>query len=636
MKELRSFKDVIESRYYDAVWNAVSEYLSENADRLDLRSHQVERADEIALSDLTIKHVDIYDTPGDGIRFDVIAETELELSETVRRDRESDDASEWFRISCKGNLADGLHNFAVTGIAIYNPKKGGAFGKLTDNLVPLIPKENFDDVAEEFLRKHFSEALAEPMPVDVREVARRMGLTIKQERLSRHFTIFGEMVFADCEIEYYDPAAHAHKPMAVKRGTILVDPNIYFMRNLGCWNNTVIHECIHWEKHKKYHELAGMYDKSAARISCQVQERDRYKKNASPEDWMEWHANGIAPRVLMPKVTTTRKIEELIAKHEVLLGTGNRLDIMEGVLFELADFFQVPRMAAKIRMIDLGYREVEGVAIYVDDHYISSYAFAAESKSRTQTFSISLSDAFFEYFVNPAFRSLIDSGNFTYVDGHYVINDPKYVQRSSFGGVTLTDYAKLHVDECCIRFDLKFNPSAKNDIVVYLDKVEFRKATPDYSRVPEFHVDDHNNAVFARSEELKKFHEEYSEEITFLQMPVTTFAATASAHIQRLGLSRKEFCDKTLLSEKTYDRIKTNTAGRVTLQTVMQIAIGLELGGLLGEQLIELAGYKLTNKEIGYKKVLYGFKGHSIFECDEVLTALGLESIIPKQYRSVE
>jgi hypothetical protein len=351
---------------------------------------------------------------------------------------------------------------------------------------------------------------------------------------------------------------------------------------------------------------------------------------------MEWQANGIAPRILMPKSTTVQKIEELIGKHEVLLGKDNRLAVMEGVLFELADFFGVSRMAAKFRMIDLGYRDVEGVAMYVDDHYISSYAFAADSKNRSQTFSISLIDSFFEYFSNENFRNLINSGNFTYVDGHYVINDPKYVVRSPFGGLDLTDYAKLHVDECCLRFDLKFNPTAKNDIVVYLDMVEFRKATPDYNRVPSFNADDHNMEVFKRSAELRKFHEEYAEELSIMSRPTLNYAQTVWGHIERLGLTRKEFCDKTLLSEKSFDRIRDNNAGKPGLDTVMRICIGLELGGILGEQLLELAGYKLNAAEIAYKKLLYSYKGHDIWECDEVLCALGLQSILPKQYRTAE
>jgi len=39
------------------------------------------------------------------------------------------------------------------------------------------------------------------------------------------------------------------------------------------------------------------------------------------------------------------------------------------------------------------------------------------------------------------------------------------------------------------------------DIVVYLDSIMFRKATPDYNRVPTFNPDKHNMEVFNRSEE---------------------------------------------------------------------------------------------------------------------------------------
>jgi len=473
------------------------------------------------------------------------------------------------------------------------------------------------------------------MPLPAREVAARMGLTIKETRLSRHLTIFGAMVFNDCIVKYYDTNERTYKPMALERKTILLDPNTYFMCNLGCRNNTVIHECIHWFKHRKYHELAAMYDGGAACIQyCQVHERGRYRKDWKPEDWMEWQANGIAPRVLMPKEATIKKIEELFKKYELMPGAENRLSIMEGIIFELADFFKVSRQAAKIRMLDLGYMDVEGVAIYVDDHYISSYAFAADSKDRNQTFTISLRDSFLEYSSNAEFRKLIDSGNFTYIDGHYVINDPKYIIRTPFGGLDLTDYAKLHVDECCLRFDLAYNKLAKNDITVYLDTVEFRKATSNFNRVPSFKADDHNLMILNRSKELKKFHEEYIAEGSFLSRPTLNYAQTVWAHIERLGLSRKDFCEKTLLSEKTYDRIRDNDIGKPSLDTVMRICIGLELGGILGEQLLELAGYKLNAAEIAYKKLLYSYKGHDIYECDEVLCALGLPTILPKQYRA--
>lgn len=72
--------------------------------------------------------------------------------------------------------------------------------------MPVIAKEQFDDAAEEFLSKYYQEALEEPKPVDVKAVYRNMGLTIQQGRLSQYFTIFGEMVFSDCNVDkWHEP-----------------------------------------------------------------------------------------------------------------------------------------------------------------------------------------------------------------------------------------------------------------------------------------------------------------------------------------------------------------------------------------------------------------------------------------------
>ena len=85
----------------------------------------------------------------------------------------------------------------------------------------------------------------------------------------------------------------------VKAGTIFVDPKAYFLRNLGAVNNTIIHECVHWDKHRKAFELERLYNESVNKIKCKVvggiKDGD---KDAT--GWMEWQANALAPRIQMP------------------------------------------------------------------------------------------------------------------------------------------------------------------------------------------------------------------------------------------------------------------------------------------------------------------------------------------------
>jgi hypothetical protein len=211
-------------------------------------------------------------------------------------------------------------------------------------------------------------------------------------------------------------------------------------------NNTIIHECVHWDLHKKFFELEKLYNKEARSISCQVQEGIRPEKNRTPLDWMEWQANALAPRILMPIKQARQKIEELIEKNKRVLQTDNMADIMESVVFELSDFFEVSKQAAKIRMIDLGYTEAIGVFTYVDDHYISNYTFERSALKNNQTFTIGMQDALVEYALNPDFRQLIDSGKYVYVDAHFCVNDTKYIRQNESGYAELTDYARQHID----------------------------------------------------------------------------------------------------------------------------------------------------------------------------------------------
>jgi len=124
------------------------------------------------------------------------------------------------------------------------------------------------------------------------------------------------------------------------------------------------------------------------------------------------------------------------------------------------------------------------------------------------------------------------------------------------------------------------------------------------------------------------------EEAALLAQSTQTFAQVVCAHIVRLKCGCNEFCDRTLLSDKTYERLKNNDMANPSRVTVMQICVGLALGERLGEQLFHLAGYHLTPQWLAYRNVLQYCQGRSIHECDEVLQKLNAPSILPKQYRT--
>jgi hypothetical protein len=459
-----------------------------------------------------------------------------------------------------------------------------------------------------------------------------MGLKVLEANLSKNLVIFGMMVFGDCSMVYFDRESGDYQSTLIERGTIIVDPNVYFERNLGCVNNTIIHECVHWYYHKKYHELVRLYDPSALLVSCRVHESSRDADKRTDVEWMEWHANAIAPRILMPKATTAMKIRELEQQYLGIHPSASTREILEYTILELADFFGVSKQAAKIRLLDLGYREAESLYNYLDDHYISSYSCSLNSKNKSQTYDISIRDAALEYINNKEFRYFIETGGFLYVDGHVVINDSKYVAASSLGGLCLTEYARNHIDECSVRFDLEVKRNQASSPDEYLEVIQYRKATSEYGRCPKFPVDDHNLELYERA---KEFIAKSSEFEDFMAKTASmNFNQTVSAHIDRLGINQEDFYERTLLDDRQWRKVREGKDSKVHFDTAIAICVGLDLGLEYGEPLIRKAGYFLDAKQYHpYRMLLTFYRGQTLFECNEVLTEVEVKPIRERAYR---
>ena len=147
-----------------------------------------------------------------------------------------------------------------------------------------------------------------------------------------------------------------------------------------------------------------------SRISCQVTEvpPETSKRKRTDTEWMEWHANALAPRILMPRKPFKQKADELIALHMKNSGTDRLSDVLPVVISELHDFFQVSILSARIRMIDVGYSEAVGALDFVDGQYIPAHSFKAGALGENQTFTVPMKDGLIEYTRNPALRAVID------------------------------------------------------------------------------------------------------------------------------------------------------------------------------------------------------------------------------------
>ena len=626
MAQNRSFKEYISNRFYDDLFDAVSGYLEQNHNDLDVSSRLVRTIDSATLVDIDVKSVFVDNLPGMKIAFDVLLEAEFEISETDRHTDRYDQKRRWFKITCSGDLSLNLDDFTISAMEEYN-YRDKQDSPMSDSLIPIIHKDQLEEVARAFLEKYYKEALYEPIAVDPTILTKRMGLSIQMQHITSDFSIFGQIFFTDCETEHYDKSSLAFKKVQVNSGTIFVDPDAYFLRNLGSVTNTIIHECVHWDKHRKAFELERLYNENATQIKCQVFGGIKDNKVKSATDWMEWQANALTPRIQMPYTQAKVKAAELIRKYKGLFQTSELIDIMEPVIDEIALFFCVSRYAAKIRMIDLGFEEAIGTFTYIDGQYVKPHAFKKGTLQKNQTFSISERDAIVESAMTPALREKIQRGNYLFVDSHFCINDVKYIAYDEDGQAFLTDCARHHMDRCCLVFDLSIHRSANNYCKqFYTECVLYRDATSDIIFEAHYSDSNINNDVDAQAKAIIAYNKELAE---IMQNLPGGFSGALKYLMTWKEKTVEALAGDCCLDPKTIQRMRNNEAYETTIETIVGICIALQLPPAASEALINRAAYSLgvSEKHLAYRFLLNSCYTKTIYECNEMLHRLGLEPL---------
>lgn len=617
MSTARSFTEYVKTCLDSQLWNALVGFLETvDISSLDLHPKKVRNIGEIELYDTSVQFVDVSDLPESRIAFNVVVDATLIIYDADRyHNDESESTHQWFMMHCEGNLDTALKDLAITGIDIYSNRKR-AHRPMSDSLVPIISKNELEQEADGFLKKYYPEARETPMWVDPAELARRMHLTILNHAISEDGSIFGQIYFQDSDAKLYDEKTEQPIIRKIKAGTIIVDPNVVFLRNLGAHNNTIVHECVHGEYHKKAFALERLFNANATLIGCKVSGGIAGSDNNRTR-WMEWQANTLTPRIQMPLIPFKRKTFELIQRYRKETGLFELCDLMQPIIESLAEFFAVSRMAAKIRLLDIGYEEAAGAFTYIDGHYIQPYAYKKGVLKANQTYSIPARDAAILSVANMTLRENIRDGSYIYVDSHYVLNHPKYLYRDENDTVRMTDYARYHVDECCIAFNISLKTLVEEHYHTecYLNRDQY---TPFDFNIT---FDDNLNT----EQKNKLLGDTIKADIAFLRTLPNDFAPALGKCLQWRGMSNAELSRETGIAEKTIGNI-INGKQRPKLASVVLLCLGLHLPPQVSEFLIEKSSYRILFSDpdcVWYDFALHHMYTKSIPEIREALQAQG-------------
>ncbi|MBW7571251.1 YgjP-like metallopeptidase domain-containing protein [Caproiciproducens faecalis] len=611
-------KKLINTERYDEIKDAALAYL-ETDPELDKKKYNV------ALSDIEIENVVHIEQPYEGtIAFDVIVSCDVE---SIDRNGKGQPyfSEKWLSIHCEVSIGIELSNFSIVNVGKCEVQEENGNDRFSGELVPIITRDDFDQEATLFLEKFYPDALEKPVPVPIRQIAENMNLTIIEDtRLSEELSIFGMVVFEDGNI------GGANKDVLVrkaKRGTMYIDPRVYYEKTYGTANSTIAHECYHWYRHRPYHALMkmiGAKDDVGKVIQCAIQANNKDTEKWKAIDWMEWQANSVVLNILMPYQTCRIVIDKLLKEYVESVEEAYKQQGLETVIDRVGEYYGVSRQAVKTRMRQLGYSIIDGVYTYVNGHYIPHFSFNAEAVGRNQTFTISATDLFKAYCCSKEFRKIIDSGNVVYVDGHLCVNKPEYVEIGDDGTCHMTKYGLAHVDECCYLFDLGYTYESKyqglKTYAQFLTKTNPQLSARECSYDP---TNVHNQALNALMDNAP-------QRSNALRRYPGSFAETLVQLMNERHLSNKKLADLSLVGEKTIQRIRNDEEYPTSKQTVLGLCVGLKLSPAEAEDFFAKSDFKLNTtktEDYIYKCILGSCAVNSIYAINEMLEAHGVPQL---------
>lgn len=607
-----SFKKYIEDYYFDIVSKKISSYIVYNYSKIPFRLNTINNVDYAKLEEAYIKNIYVNDYFENYIGINILVETGVTIGEYNHGEYNYDYDYPWFSIKCKCKFDNVITNFIVLSIECFEGVDKESFG-LTDNLIPYIKKEKFDDYAEKILNKIYPEAM-NGEAVDTYEFAKRLGLNVI-EVVFKDESKIGAIYFEE----------YKTKTKITPANTIKVSKNKGFFGFERCINFTIMHECGHYILHKKAFQLEKLFNSKAKSIECYYDGTCTTKALTTPGDWMEWQANNLASRLLMPKEPFKRKVEQLLIDYKLENETTDYLDYYEQMMIELAKYYGSPLESVKIRLIELGYEFPLGCFIKIDGKSILPHSFAKGSLKVNETFSISEIDSAIYTVKEKCFNnnSFIDA--YVYVQGHLCINHPKYLSKNEFGKIILTDYARHHMDECFLKFELDVPKKIGHYEVDYKTYKILNRKKGNHAEIVVNGFSNFNEASLNNNKELLKEALQLIDEL-YLQLPRTTIGLFKLLK-EYSGCTIDELIDMTGLSKNNIEDYLYKKEVKFNKDKVILLLLSMNIPPKVSFEVLKLCNCQLTPGQEEEQWKYYVLQARWIYSLKDNVKFLNLNNV---------
>lgn len=608
------FKAYIQDKHCRLLQDEIAAYVRGYHDGIGFHSYSVLSVCEEIVENVEVHSVVCHEGLGDLIKMDVNVAADIITKGLGKKSYEADRKRRLFIVHLSGELHNGLHDVRSTGTEEYHNYAFEPEGALDAYLIPYISTDQLEKIAEDFFEVYCFDAVYTGYMLPVDHIMRELKMCIYEAPLPDN--VFGRVYFREAQgkryIKFHPRMPETEVATKISPGTIVINRKHFFLGSVGSPLNTIAHELIHWELHQRFFELLALLSEDSDALSCNTDPPlfdSQLNGLQKAIWWAEWQANSLAPRILMPCRLFTSVFMQVYAEKRETTVYHCSAEIMEKTIECLAELFGVSKLSAKIRAIQLGITEAEGVCLHIDGIYHPPFTFRRGSLAPKKTFILDRINYDQLMIENAEFFELINSGQFVYTGCVVCINDPLYIRKSHFSQQSefeLTIYARENVNECCLAFDRIFyqDDSLDKDFygLCYLSKelnaASHTKTTP---------TDDlQNQDRKSRAVEAKKLREKGDSIMAVLRSLPTGFPETLDTHIRmaRKSNGRKmtnlELSKITGLSEDYIASLRKDPGLNVTLETVCSLCIALHLLPCYSKDLIRKSRNEFPQTGAGY------------------------------------
>lgn len=448
-------------------------------------------------------------------------------------------------------------------------------------LLPVLRNSDYEELADYIFKAYYPEIYGKDVPIDPWLWLNGMNCTVRRGVFPEE-GVLGEYFFGFGNAVLVDPGTGETEESNVDPGTIVVNHQI--LKTPGSFHSTLAHEGSHKFFATPYYMLQKTHGHDYCSYMCKRRDSSEASSEAhekwNPVDIMEMHANKFPAYLLIPAKTGKEHAERLLRSY----GGKSSLENMERLVSDMAEFYGTTKTMARTRLIEFGYGEVRGIMQSVNGSLIPSYV---SNLKDSETYTVDETDGLKEYTRNPAFREIINSGRYRYVEGHYCLTDRKYVFSDQFGAAHLTHYARENMAECCLVFRCVYENAVSRIINGVL-----RKGAGKGRRDIRYVGPNGESPVTEEGRKLRAMIEQQMAESGMLQM---SFNQMTVELMKQKKMTIRKLADETGISEETISNMRNDPAKVFSIREIVAVALAMHLSPETSELYIKAGPSKFLS-----------------------------------------